>query len=107
MGLAAMHQGGWIYCKKWTETKEEQQNCSSALEILRSDLECLYQPSQTRRWSRLKPNCYGWRQKTKNLVEIEAYLKPSWVLTSTKIDECWYREDECWYGDDECRYRDD
>jgi hypothetical protein len=20
-------------------------------------------PSQTRRWSRLKPNCYGWRQQ--------------------------------------------
>jgi hypothetical protein len=22
-------------------------------------------PSQTRRWWRLKPNCYGWRQKKK------------------------------------------
>ena len=46
-------------------------------------------PSPTRRWSRLKPNCYGWRQKKtrrqkKNSVEIEAYLKPSWVLSSTK-----------------------
>jgi hypothetical protein len=37
---------------------------------------------------RLKPNCYGRKQKqtknkTKNSVEIEAYLKPSWVLAST------------------------
>ena len=39
------------------------------------------QPSQTRRWSRRKPNCYGGRQdKTeqnrKNRVKIGAYLNP-------------------------------
>jgi hypothetical protein len=42
------------------------------------------EPSHTRRWSSIKPNCYGCRNKTKskkqdNSVEIEAYLKPSWV----------------------------
>ena len=47
----------------------------------------ILKPSQTRRWSRLKPNCYGWRQQKQqddnNSVEIEAYQKPSWVLAST------------------------
>ena len=28
-----------------------------------SSLEHSNKPSQTRRWSRLKPNCYGWRQQ--------------------------------------------
>jgi hypothetical protein len=39
---------------------------------------------------RLKPNCYGCRNRKKattknNSVEIEAYLKPSWVLAFTNI----------------------
>ena len=45
------------------------------------------EPSQTRRWSRLKPNSYSriktnkQKEKQKNSVEIEAYLKPSWVFS--------------------------
>ena len=44
------------------------------------------QPIQTRRWSRWKPNCYGWRSKTKNnnSVKIGA-LKPSWSFGETNI----------------------
>jgi hypothetical protein len=58
--------------------------------VLNRQFDSKIKPSQTRRWSRLKPNCYGWRQqktrqqKTKQKsVEIKAYQKPSWVLAST------------------------
>ena len=42
------------------------------------------QPSQTRRWSWRKSNCYGWRQN-KQLVKNRGILKHSWALVETNI----------------------
>jgi hypothetical protein len=44
------------------------------------------QPSQTRRWSRRKPNCYGCRsKKQKQIVKNRGILKPSWAFVETNI----------------------
>ena len=43
--------------------------------------------SQPRRWSRRKPNCYGWRQQNKiQLTNNRGILKPSWALVETKSE---------------------
>jgi hypothetical protein len=68
-----------------------------AVRITRENNNKSQKPSQTMRWSRLEPNCYGRRQKqqkTKNLVEIEAYLKPSWVLASTNKTQLGFSLDQ-------------
>jgi hypothetical protein len=49
----------------------------------------LKKPSQTRRWSRRKPNCYGCRQdktKQKKTCENRGILKPSWAFVETNIE---------------------
>ena len=39
--------------------------------------------SQTRRWSRLKPNCYGWRGQQKQLGKNRGIIKHSWAFVET------------------------
>ena len=47
-------------------------------------------PSQTRRWSRLNPNCYGYRQTKKTKPGRNRGIpKPRWVLVSTKSWDCY------------------
>jgi hypothetical protein len=44
-------------------------------------------PSQTRRWSHRKPNCYDCRQKNrKQPCENRAILKPSWAFVETNME---------------------
>ena len=47
-----------------------------------------YRPSQTRLWSRRKPNCYGHRNKKQKKAKVgknRDTLKPSWAFVETKM----------------------
>jgi hypothetical protein len=50
------------------------------------------QPSQTRRWSRQKPNCYGCRQDKKQPCENRGILKPSWAFVETNIKATGFKQ---------------
>jgi hypothetical protein len=45
----------------------------------------MLKPSQTRRWSRLKPNCYGWRQQQKNNKTTKQQLGRNRGIPKTQL----------------------